>query len=81
MRDVLGIDDFLYINRSSIRLVEFDEKILNEYTLEKSMDVDLYLVVDVDDFGGVVDGGFMGELIVCVCFFFLLSLLKDCFFF
>lgn len=81
MRDASGIDDSLYTNRSSIRPVEPDEKTLNEHTSEKPMDVDLHPAVDADDFGGAVDGGFMGESIVCVCFLFLLSLLKDCFFF
>lgn len=60
LRDASGIDDSLYTNRSSIRPVEPDEKTLNEHTSEKPMDVDLNPAVDTDDFGGPVDGGFMG---------------------
>ena len=40
--------------------MEPDEKTLNEHTSEKPMDVDLNPAVDTDDFGGPVDGGFMG---------------------
>lgn len=61
LRDASGIDDSLYTNRSSIRPVEPDEKTLNEHTSEKPMDVDLHPAVDADDFGGAVDGGFMGN--------------------
>lgn len=60
LRDASGIDDSLYTNRSSIRPVEPDEKTLNEHTSEKPMDVDLNPTVENDDFGGAVDGGFMG---------------------
>jgi hypothetical protein len=66
LRDASGIDDSLYTNRSSIRPVEPDEKTLNEHTSEKPMDVDLNPAVDNDDFGGAVDGGFMGKCCVCV---------------
>ncbi|XP_062573942.1 double-strand-break repair protein rad21 homolog isoform X2 [Saccostrea cucullata] len=61
LRDDSEIDDSLYTNRSSIRPVEAEEKTLNEHTSEKPMDVDLNPVVDNDDFGGAVDGGFMGN--------------------